>query len=96
MRAGLLYKAPILEDLRPNSRFIVDVEAGTLARLTRGRLRCLVATKVTIGQYENIVEPGDFGQDAPFHTADGRNHTDVCKTDARYRRVLDDIEECVG
>jgi pimeloyl-ACP methyl ester carboxylesterase len=95
LRCGLLYKAPILEDLRPKSDFIRDIEAGTLTRLARGRLRCLVATKITIGQYENIVEPGDFAQDPPFYTVDRRNHTDVCKSDAGYRRVLDDIEECL-
>ncbi|MGF6174286.1 alpha/beta fold hydrolase [Ensifer sp. 4252] len=95
LHAGLLYKVPILQDLRPNSGFITDTEANTLTRLTLGRLRCLVAAKVTIGQYENTVEPGDFAQDPPSYTADGRNHTDVCKTDARYRRVLDDIEECL-
>lgn len=95
LRAGALYKAPILEDLRPKSEFLRDVEAGTLTRLTRGRLRCLVAAKVSIGQYENIVEPGDFAQDPPFYTVDRRNHTDVCKSDAGYRRVLDDLAECL-
>ncbi len=95
LRAGALYRAPILEDLKPKSEFLRDAEAGTLTRLTRGRLKCLVATKISIGQYENIVEPGDFAQDPPFYTVDRRNHTDVCKSDAGYRRVLDDLVECL-
>ncbi len=92
-KAGMMYKVPILDDLGPDSDFIRDIEAGTLAQLAVAPVQCLIAAKVSFGQYENVVRVADFGKDHPFRVLPRRNHTDVCKSNAGYRQVLEDIEE---
>jgi hypothetical protein len=71
---------PALRDLDVGSTTLKELEDRTRAALPNGaKEHYLIAHRVILGEYDNIVEPTQFAFDPPPKEFAGKNHMQVCK-----------------
>jgi alpha-beta hydrolase superfamily lysophospholipase len=88
-------KSPLIDQLTPGSPDLTRLLDETLNACKNGNNPHLVACKVVIAEYEEIVRNDSFGNDPPPVAIPETYHTTVCKPKVEFRKPLDHLEECL-
>ncbi|MDB6027362.1 MAG: hypothetical protein JWM68_3585 [Verrucomicrobiales bacterium] len=93
--AGARFASPLIDQLKPNSTALTQLLAETLSACQGGANPHLVARKVVIAEYEQIVENETFGGDPPPDPIPDTTHTTVCKPRKDFSHPLQHLEDCL-
>lgn len=92
---GARFKSPLIDQLKPGSQSLKELLKDTEKATKDGDNTHLVARKVVIAEYENIVQNESFGNDPPPDTIPETTHTSVCKPTRNFLQPLILLEACL-
>jgi pimeloyl-ACP methyl ester carboxylesterase len=79
----------VLQDLEPGCLTLTTLRKETLEFLSNNTAPTLVARKVILAEYDNIVSPAKFiSQDPKSTQFNGKDHIRVCKPDKTWERPV--------
>jgi pimeloyl-ACP methyl ester carboxylesterase len=87
--------SPLVPQLHPDSPQIKALWRDTELACAGGQAPHLIAQRVIIAHYENIVENVTFVHDPPPLTIPGTTHQSVCKPTETRRSPLNHLEDCL-
>ena len=85
------FGVPSLIDLKPGSGFLNSLTNETALALRRKSNASLKAAQVIFGQFDKVVNPGNFCGDPNFDVWERQDHLSVCKANSTFRKPLDEI-----
>lgn len=89
------FKSPLIDDLKPDSRALKTLLEDTQNAIQEGSNEHLIANRVVIAEYENIVRNERFCYDPPADTIPNTTHTTVCKPNKSFLKPLTILEDCL-
>ncbi len=92
--ASAKFKSPLISQLSPNSAELALLRAE-VSELTRRGNAHLLAEKVVIAQFENVVSNVGFPGDPDAYPVEGHDHKTVCKPTRSYSVPLDIVRACL-
>jgi len=89
MLKTLFNRFVVLQDLEPGCLTLTTLRKETLEFLSNNTAPTLVARKVILAEYDNIVSPAKFiSQDPKSTQFNGKDHIRVCKPDKTWERPV--------
>jgi alpha-beta hydrolase superfamily lysophospholipase len=93
--AGVRFKSPLIDELRKESPMLKKLLEDTQAATKDPANRHLVAKRVILAEYDNIVTNEAFGDDPPPYSIPDTTHTTVCKPTRDFLDPLTHLEACL-
>jgi alpha-beta hydrolase superfamily lysophospholipase len=89
------FESPLIDQLRQGSPTLKKLLSDTTQMCQANANPHLIARKVLLAEYEQIVVNDSFADDPPSHTIPGTTHTSVCKPRKDFRGPLQHVEDCL-
>lgn len=89
------FKSPLIEQLKEGSDFLKSLSDETQSLMHIKGSSQLVALKVLIAEYENIVVNKTFCGDPPPVPIEGGTHTSLCKPRPGFLKPINALEDCI-
>jgi pimeloyl-ACP methyl ester carboxylesterase len=87
------FKSPLIDQLQPNSPALKQLLDDSITAREGGANSHLIAKKVVIAEYENIVENQTSGDDPAPRAIAGASHVSVCKPSKIFLSPLTMLED---